>query len=778
MAAQNIQNGPGIQNNHNAMDQNINYGDQTNVGRDFVRNYTVTSTKPHRNLWDAVSGVGASHTAEQQFARGSCLKGTRETALEMIHVWTAAKGNPICWLTGAAGVGKSAIAMTVAKSCEKDSLVSSFFFFRSDPKRNNPSGLILTIAHGLVSTSPFMRILIEQRISDDPKILEAQLEDQFRELIITPTTSKRSCWRRRVQSLFAKLSISRKVSNNVPNIVIIDGLDECSDEETQLRILSIIQSAFRDSPHFPLRFLICSRPESWIQEAFVAKPLYQLSQVIRLDDSLMPNRGIMQYYRHHFQEIVKSSKYEHVRFPEIWPSEEDLEILVRRSCGQFVYAATVIKFVKLAFSHPVLQLRIILDNTPSRRTGTSPYHELDALYHVILNANPDHKSVLLILAAIFILPSYMDPSPACIELLLGLPSGGVALTLRAMYSVLNIRGWGDKIGIYHTSFREFLTEQYRSRDFYIDIASKKHDIAGQWLRNLSVSKMATYSFDQFYAFETKRFFTQWIKFCISIPAPTRELLDDLRNVDLASVFSCQQPLANTGWQALRDERSCLFESDAWGWPDMFAELYSWVEKYVSGHADCNDKIDLKEEFRHRFLEYPKYFHLARPPDVSLQDRSVYRAIILATECIWPPHLAPLSRQAPLHLAECTCDHSGKKESDDPKHLDFQEACFQLVKTFVFEATKSPGLYIIFANLVDSSLLRHCRIESRLISLCRTYFELAGNQMRIPEKRTKKRRTTLLEWIGTFPPKFAAEAEALKSQVTDLFPAEGIPQTYD
>ncbi|KAL0070381.1 hypothetical protein AAF712_002212 [Marasmius tenuissimus] len=422
MAAQNIHNGPGTQNNHNATDQNINYGDQINVGRDFVQNFTVRSSKhqsaasslglslisvvAYKSLWGAVSGMGASHTAEQQFARGDCLKGTREGALEMIYEWATAKGkdHPICWLSGAAGVDKSAIAMTVAKSCEDDlRLVSSFFFFRSDPKRNNPSGLIPTIAHGLVSTTSFMRSPIQQRISEDPRILEAKLEDQFRDLTITPTLKRRK--RRRVWSLFSELSITRKASN----IVVIDGLDECSGEDTQLRILSAIQSAFQESPRFPLRFLISSRPESWIREAFAAEPLRQLSQFISLDEAFAPDRDIMQYYRHHFREIAKSSKYRDVHFPESWPSEEELETLVRRSCGQFVYAAIVIKFVTLAFTHPISQLRIILDNTSDHRAGTSPYHELDALYHVILDANPDRQSVVLILAAIFILPPHLDP---------------------------------------------------------------------------------------------------------------------------------------------------------------------------------------------------------------------------------------------------------------------------------------------------------------------------------------------------------------------------------
>ncbi|KAK1234062.1 hypothetical protein PQX77_002741, partial [Marasmius sp. AFHP31] len=195
MTLENNQTG-GTQNNYNATDQNINYGrDQAvggnvvNIGRDFVKQFTTTVSNPYKSLWDALAGIGASHNAEQQFSRGDCLEGTREEALRIIREWMAAKGHhfPICWLSGAAGVGKSAIAMTVAKACEEEDLVTSFFFFRSDPKRNNPGALILSIAHGLVSTVSFMKRPIQQKISKDPKILEAKLEDQFRELILKPT---------------------------------------------------------------------------------------------------------------------------------------------------------------------------------------------------------------------------------------------------------------------------------------------------------------------------------------------------------------------------------------------------------------------------------------------------------------------------------------------------------------------------------------------------------------------------------------------------------------
>ncbi|KAK1216452.1 hypothetical protein PQX77_020921 [Marasmius sp. AFHP31] len=271
MSIRNTQTGSGWQNNNHLGTQNIiNGGGEIN----FVNHYNPAAPNPYKTLWEAIAGVGASHKAEHQFSRGGCLEGTRERALGAVHDWASAKESealPICWLSGAAGVGKSAIALTIAKSFEAMALLaSSFFFFRSDSRRNNPSALMLTIAHALTIITPLMRNPIEQRISADPTILEANLEEQFRDLVLAPSLM----W----QGALWGVPV-------VPNIVIIDGLDECGDEEAQMRILSIIKTTYHCTPHFPLRFLICSRPEAWISEEFSDGLLLQLSETIVLDDS-------------------------------------------------------------------------------------------------------------------------------------------------------------------------------------------------------------------------------------------------------------------------------------------------------------------------------------------------------------------------------------------------------------------------------------------------------------------------------------------------------------
>ncbi|KAL0059496.1 hypothetical protein AAF712_013761 [Marasmius tenuissimus] len=536
----------------------------------------------------AVTGVGASHNAEQQYSRGECLEGTREALLEMIRDWILAKDpqHPIFCLTGAVGVGKTAIAMTIAKSCEREGrLISSFFFFRSDPRRNNPSALMLSIAHGLVSTIPFLRHPIEERISENPLILsEARLEDQFRKLVLEPTlrwpqeTWPQQTWLQAslallkavwaavfaTLSLFAPLDVMWMlfvfhvpvIPRKIPNVVIIDGLDECGpDDENQQRILSTIASLYRDSPSSPLRFLICSRPEPTIRAAFEREPLYLLTKRITLDESFSPSKDIELYYRHEFKKIRTNSDYARIPFSVPWPSSDKLEALLQRTSGQFAYATTVVRYIRRRGSSPIEQLSSILNSTPDPQRQ-SPLHELDCLYQTILSSHPDHCLLIPVLAAILLVPPFLKaPSlykPSIhdfIELLLGLSPGKVNIILSAMHSVLDI---GDKeITVFHTSFTDFIYDPSRSGQFHIDEVVQRDTLAVKWLRALAQQvrenpNIILEPFDERVTLSVLSLRMFWADFCWTEDdsEPKPELLLESNNLlrSILSVFPDRQQL--------------------------------------------------------------------------------------------------------------------------------------------------------------------------------------------------------------------------------------------
>ncbi|KAK1225666.1 hypothetical protein PQX77_011380 [Marasmius sp. AFHP31] len=765
---------------HLCRPQNINYGrDQNlhtgagdlnvnNIGRDLVQNCTTTMAfSPYEALRRTVAAAGASHTSEQQYTRGTCLEGTREEALGDIHTWrTSGKPSlPICWLVGKAGVGKSAIAMTVAKACEEDGLVASFFFFRSDPKRNNPSALIPTIALGLMSKFPPLCTFIDERIHWDPTILEANLEDQFRELVLKPSL-------RMKQSGLEK----GKSVQKVPNLVIIDGLDECGDEDAQLRILSVILSSYQQFPSAwsPLRFLICSRPEAWIQEAFDEVDLSRVTQRIALTDTYQTDRDIKRYFEHEFESIRTSPKYSRLRFPSPWPSQRDLRRLVHESSSQFVYAATAVKIVKTPYSNPLDQLRTILEYDPGNPSSKSPFPELDRLYHIILSINPNREKLLLVLAAVLILDIVDLPrplssfgnldgrtSPEFIAILLDLDPGDVHLTLRAMHSVLDIHE--DRITVLHTSFRDYLFDRTRSGIFFIDQEAQTHHLVRRWLQALSAERLRQDGFHQLLKHTILH--EGWIKVCTRLSQPSRELLMDLQHVELTAVF-------------------IRFGFGNWG--GVFDGLVSWLQQSNSRDLDLTTMID-------RFKNRPKRCHLESSIDLeeSEESRAAFEALendmILGitgyhhslgarpVRMLWE-NVERLGSRSSFMITDCRCRSDADFALSSRFHERYEAACLRAVKSLASSFSsivQSRGrpywAYRILVNLVNSSLLQHCVFGPELFTQCRILFpdnvEFFSGLL---FKHSERERNKLLDWLETFPQHYASEREELKSKVVALF----------
>ncbi|KAF9071961.1 hypothetical protein BDP27DRAFT_1198699, partial [Rhodocollybia butyracea] len=119
------------------------------------------------------------------------------------------------WLYGPAGAGKSAIAQTFAEACAKKGILAgSFFFWRSDPSRNNPERLFNTLAHQIAGAMPELRPIINSVVIRNPSVLTSSIEIQFNDLILQPCSLL--SWMR-------------------TQIIIIDGLDECSKSRNQQR---------------------------------------------------------------------------------------------------------------------------------------------------------------------------------------------------------------------------------------------------------------------------------------------------------------------------------------------------------------------------------------------------------------------------------------------------------------------------------------------------------------------------------------------------------------
>ena len=86
-----------------------------------------------------------------------------------------------------AGAVKSAIAQTIAeKLYAKKLLHASFFFSRTDAKRNHEKSLIATIAYETTLIISETKAAIERAVDDDPALFGRSFEAQLTTLVIEP----------------------------------------------------------------------------------------------------------------------------------------------------------------------------------------------------------------------------------------------------------------------------------------------------------------------------------------------------------------------------------------------------------------------------------------------------------------------------------------------------------------------------------------------------------------------------------------------------------------
>ncbi|RXW17018.1 hypothetical protein EST38_g8826 [Candolleomyces aberdarensis] len=316
----------------------------------------------------------ALHDSKYRFDPPKCDKDTRVEVIEELVGWIQDRESPqrLLCMTGAAGSGKSALQQTVAEKCSRlDILSSTFFFSSTDPTRNTVSAVIPTIAYQLGSNNPALREAISAAVTKDPLIFEKSLKTQMNKLIVNPIVD--------LSQEFSKSELAA-----LPYAIFIDGLDECADEQRQAGLLETIDDCLLQNDALPFRIFIASRPEWAIRSALEDTGyLHQKAYHIQLSDQYDACGDIRRSLRRRLREIGRRSSDPRARSPS-WPSEEDIETLVANASGQFIYAATVIKFASERRSSPVDRLRAVLTWTPEDRA--QPFAALDLLYTNIVSA--------------------------------------------------------------------------------------------------------------------------------------------------------------------------------------------------------------------------------------------------------------------------------------------------------------------------------------------------------------------------------------------------------
>ncbi|KAJ3555955.1 hypothetical protein NM688_g2293 [Phlebia brevispora] len=195
-----------------------------------------------------------------------CLSNTRTGILDEIYAWInmssvgdgeSAASQPILLLTGDEGIGKSALAHTIADHFKNIHRLGASFTFNVDvDTKHCADGLFPHISRHLTELSPSIKKAIASEVHDHPSLCSStDLEEQFQKLIQRPL---------------------QKWKGVGPVVIVIDGLNGGSDGVAPRcevspceKIASILVENAEKLPS-DIRIVITSRPEPAILHIFTS----------------------------------------------------------------------------------------------------------------------------------------------------------------------------------------------------------------------------------------------------------------------------------------------------------------------------------------------------------------------------------------------------------------------------------------------------------------------------------------------------------------------------
>ncbi|TFK63159.1 hypothetical protein BDN72DRAFT_333726 [Pluteus cervinus] len=288
-----------------------------------------------------------------------CHPNTRKPIRTSLTKWPDDPGgHPVQWICGYTGTGKTTIAQTMAEYWAKEGrLAATFFFSRLSEDTSSTEYFKETIAYQLLQILSF----------PDDALRFLQREE----------LSARG-WAAIVDAL-SSLPQTRPPPR-LPMIIIFDGLDECHDLDEPISLLRDILASASKLKHL-IKFLVCCRPELMIEKTFTdLNPGGTVTRRVTIGEDRADHNDIRTSLRHSFKRICEVRRKENTISIRngLWPSEYEVEELVDRASGQFVFAAIVIAFVDDEYEDPVELLNRVLE-----RRGPS-FRAIDDLYLVIL----------------------------------------------------------------------------------------------------------------------------------------------------------------------------------------------------------------------------------------------------------------------------------------------------------------------------------------------------------------------------------------------------------
>ncbi|KAJ1305430.1 hypothetical protein OPQ81_000440 [Rhizoctonia solani] len=363
--------------------------------------------------------------------RRTCTPGTRTEILANLAKWVYDPEAPaVHWMNGVAGTGKTTIACTFSESLEREELLAaSFFYTRTTAECRDMARMIPTIAYQLAQYSvPFRSALYEVLGGGLDAGLKNNMQSQFERLLRDPLL---------------------KVKDSLPDhlVVVIDGLDECDGRNGTETMLDLL---VQQTPSLPLKFFVTSRPEPEMSQPPEAVHLHDVEKsAVQTDIEL----------------YLKSE------LTSISPSSAEIKQLVQLSGALFIYAATLVRYIRSGrrLAEPYKRLRSVL-STPLERAP------IDTLYTTVLKSamNEDEveaekvEDIRVVLRTVL-----LAHEPIKVETLATLAGiydpKRVHLALQPLRPVLDLSEETSLVSTLHSSFPDFMFNQERSGTYFCSV---------------------------------------------------------------------------------------------------------------------------------------------------------------------------------------------------------------------------------------------------------------------------------------------------------------------
>ncbi|KAI0037475.1 hypothetical protein FA95DRAFT_1578820 [Auriscalpium vulgare] len=471
------------------------YEDQFNKLRDALQCYTAIETQfIVQRMFEKIEKV--ENTMENMalpdmpyYAIGAryqmgkrCLAGTREDLLSKIRAYIDNvnghhDASRVFLLTGLSGTGKSSVAHSIAEHYDTlNRLGSSFCFNKNKLATCNAEHLFSTIALDLAQFDPSFGKALIKYVGNKQSLRGAQdLKEQLKNFICLPI---------------------QELTFVGPIVIVIDALDESGSVNSRAQLLESFTAMLSHLPS-NFRILLTSRPENDIVKALVGNQrIHHLNMSDVSKEST--NNDILTY----IQSELRDAKG--IPYPVF--QNQHYDILAMKAEGLFQWA--------------YIACSVIRESTPGGMFG-----EFTSLTSNTFKPNkgPLDDIYLYVLSALVASPntSQKDRKVDALKTLLGQVLVAFeplsADSLKEMYNMSPKSAWMDdfdwalsKLGalltgvidrsepiqFIHTSFRDFLTNEPHSGEFYFENTTHSHELFA-WGTLHTISKVLKFNMCDF-----------------------------------------------------------------------------------------------------------------------------------------------------------------------------------------------------------------------------------------------------------------------------------------